>query len=960
MKLALACATSAHLSPILIPLWVILATSAPAAPSVKTDPARTGTALEQSQEAAEIAKEFASWKLRNVTGIAAAKEVALIEALSARAAKSLAASPKDADLSVLVTETHAAWIVAIDTVKPKVAARDIRSLMFSAAAPYGDRTGPAAEAIAAAFGDPRVDRIIRRRSLHPFGDRLSESAPVTVLLDRRIEDAVVRGDDKLVTDLGLRAVPTLKRLALHIDGTRGAKETSLDPLNFLLRASAPDGFEVASELFAKNDILIRRHVAQSLKSASPFDNPDNWTKRAGRGDLLKRPSWDNILVQIAADAGLGFGWVAPHLRPLVARGWAPSHLIPLIEKHWNKSNPKNLEAYPDLKGLARSLMQSEVDNLRITAVRYFSRTADTASLFEMVNDSHPRVLGGVGYALQSLQANAYDADRGDWTTVTVLPTIDNAYRDALRTLWNTEIDPVGIQALSSAESLGRSHPDRTLSIEFLLELVHRADEAKYLQGLIDYSSVLKPAEVQTLYTSILDTLAQGEMDPTKRANLCNVVLTSAANSEYIADPWALLDVATEKGVITEINLRDATFAFSRNAQRAPQHADRFLDWATEHADVDAWRFVISELRESVDESVHVAGRFRRFAEQLTGPQYLKLLSSLGTIPGIDLRKVVQERLVASASDEIEALIFRPSTTRTCVEYLLEILKRRGYRSTNVAPLEKQLTNLFHASYLEAEDAKRMAAIGLKPQRVLKKLLDKGKRNPKAIDTFDFPITDEATLESVLAYAPPETWRTLAAPYLKRSIIAGVTESKYPGRIKFLEIVTVRDPSLWSTIAKQVRDNPRPGDLAFIGEFFLFEEVPTGDTWRYLLEATTSYLNDEAGEILLEAAKRPLNTEQRADVMASLDTILNWQEASAKWKRNQTAAARRLKAIDDLIALIDGATASEEAKAEAVRGLGLLDAADELPRLIGLLQDGSEPIRKAAREAIDRLNAQSGD
>jgi HEAT repeat protein len=67
----------------------------------------------------------------------------------------------------------------------------------------------------------------------------------------------------------------------------------------------------------------------------------------------------------------------------------------------------------------------------------------------------------------------------------------------------------------------------------------------------------------------------------------------------------------------------------------------------------------------------------------------------------------------------------------------------------------------------------------------------------------------------------------------------------------------------------------------------------------------------------------------------------------------------MTAIDELIAMADDAAQPSAIRAEALRGLGLLGAAEELPRLVRALTDSDETIRKAAREAIDRLHADDG-
>lgn len=90
-------------------------------------------------------------------------------------------------------------------------------------------------------------------------------------------------------------------------------------------------------------------------------------------------------------------------------------------------------------------------------------------------------------------------------------------------------------------------------------------------------------------------------------------------------------------------------------------------------------------------------------------------------------------------------------------------------------------------------------------------------------------------------------------------------------------------------------------------------------------------------------------------MDALKQMTDWREASAAWERSKGATAKREAAITELVALIEDAAQPVEVRAEALRGLGLLEAAEELPRLVRALASNEAPIAAAARDAIDRLN-----
>ena len=114
------------------------------------------------------------------------------------------------------------------------------------------------------------------------------------------------------------------------------------------------------------------------------------------------------------------------------------------------------------------------------------------------------------------------------------------------------------------------------------------------------------------------------------------------------------------------------------------------------------------------------------------------------------------------------------------------------------------------------------------------------------------------------------------------------------------------------------------------------------------------MNDDAAELLLEVARSRARTQSERDqAMRQFEEMVQWREAEARWKRSKTAEAKREAAIEALASTLDGGTATVEQRVEAVRGLGLLGASEELPRLIALL--GDETLGAAAREAIDALH-----
>lgn len=134
----------------------------------------------------------------------------------------------------------------------------------------------------------------------------------------------------------------------------------------------------------------------------------------------------------------------------------------------------------------------------------------------------------------------------------------------------------------------------------------------------------------------------------------------------------------------------------------------------------------------------------------------------------------------------------------------------------------------------------------------------------------------------------------------------------------------------------------------------------GISYHGFADTAAALGGDEAARLLLDLAASAPNRETRAAVTESLDQLLALQEAEARWQRRQDAAAVRERAIAELVQLLDSTDASEEQKVESVRGLALLQAVEELPRLVRLLASPSPALAGAARESLARLHQASGD
>jgi len=116
----------------------------------------------------------------------------------------------------------------------------------------------------------------------------------------------------------------------------------------------------------------------------------------------------------------------------------------------------------------------------------------------------------------------------------------------------------------------------------------------------------------------------------------------------------------------------------------------------------------------------------------------------------------------------------------------------------------------------------------------------------------------------------------------------------------------------------------------------------------------SYPGDEAAEILLDAMVSSPEPNVRQRCAAELDQRRARLDQRDAWLRASEQRLTETGAVERLLALLKDADPA--IRAEAARGLATLKAVEALPVLIEMLRDDDAGVVKAAREALDRLNA----
>jgi hypothetical protein len=121
---------------------------------------------------------------------------------------------------------------------------------------------------------------------------------------------------------------------------------------------------------------------------------------------------------------------------------------------------------------------------------------------------------------------------------------------------------------------------------------------------------------------------------------------------------------------------------------------------------------------------------------------------------------------------------------------------------------------------------------------------------------------------------------------------------------------------------------------------------------------TGRLMPEAGEMLLAGAARAPSPSCRETALHGVETIRSYLDSVDDWQRRKTTSATRDAAVAKLVDLLRDPAA--DLRAEALRSLATLKAVEHLPAIIGALKDSEAVVREAARQALDRLQADPAD
>ena len=776
-----------------------------------------------------------------------------------------------------------------------------------------------------------------------------QGAPEDEVLNRSILVALKAGKATFIKQLGARAVPTLKALASAGDGSP-TPEGELDPLDTLFTVDAAAGMDTALELMASNSFLVKRATARAVERRIHV-----WTLVEPVGETnwaFKNPAWVDVATRAFDEPAVSVEAMTRTLLRLTELGLLPRELAEqATEAECFKRDPG---VYPasGLWFLERTLGHPSPE-ARSTAVRTILKAGVVAPVLPLANDPDPEVRRTLAYYLVRTTVGVYD-DRskvppGSTTKATYFP-FDPPLFEAFKVLATSANEDISEAALRGYYDRLKDPKAPQLSAGQLRELIALATTPLQLSFLA-YNALAAPdAEQVPIVKAVIARGAELDFPDDQNSSFQSELSGSIVRSLTVPQAESFWEIAFFAAETLELD----SSTVSRTSQAAAQLAGdgeidalRLVDWLDKYGSLGDWNLTRS-------------GKPYPWLERLSQPErgravkaYWKAYEAYGDRSATN--QVINVRLDAIVSD---AEVQRSLLVDESVMPLGRFWAALGLASARADSIDNSLAEPLADALAQLDDhVKARDLLDLLPtpdlqQKVMRAMV----RSPKATDVMLLKLAvdpDDATFDALAERFPIETWKTLGFKNqiwrCVKVLIHRSEDTLHPmleeicfsdleyARLTAVTISRTRSPALFP-LACRILESSEPGS----------------PEWNAAVDAIAGYFNDEAAAALLEAAKAARTEESRERVMTALRQITEWREAASAWERSTGAEAKRAKAIEELVATLEDSDATPEARAASMRGLGLLGAVGELPRIIAALSSPEEEMKAAARAALERL------
>ncbi len=815
--------------------------------------------------------------------------------------------------------------------------------------------------IASFTTDPRFLAIVAR-----VGSS-APNMPDAQQIQRVVVDAVKNNNPALVTELGAAAAPALEELVRAEPSDLPG--VSVDPFYLLIQCAPQRAAALARELLAAPNagFLVAKRVVRAMdmqerRILGGQSDAWGWPNRTDWFDsppILLATDWRDVVTallaipSVAADA-------LPFVKLLVDFDALDEPMRRALSTIARTDEPgtsvllgralENAAFRTTVRPLLEDLLQAPAAELRMLAANKLIAEPRNPALLSRATDPEWRVRAAVAEAIGTRKAKrAKYGGNGGFSTQDRSPviTFDRSDRPLLDRLLADPVDEVRAIALRIASQEG-----------IALDAEGAARALASNEARVRYLAVTCLPKDPVLAAPLLE-LAMRDSDPEvrriaqeelrRRLELLDMTIEWSPD---VPMPPALRELVLHMWVDGGVGIDgvDQQRQFVRRCARTP---------------VDAQALVRAVLQ-NPEKPISAQGLARAF--QPTGKHPSGFWQNLDgeLVEGL-LRRVLMENVgvVYEVANDLAACE-RPAFVRSAVAAIVrDPSVQRSYRYLCLMALRESphagalLTELLTKPAWAPEDdggefvsTSRNTRVQLPPEAVIAALpaLVSGQIPVKVVESQvkslikDRRMPDEFAAPLIARFAgDPMSLQQSLDWAIRREAALGHWDSVRP----------MLDAEILSTAAIGAVGRGRPPEG--LGWLAAILDDPNQASNKGTLAATAiaGYLSEEAAEILLRGAQRAPTPEVRKACLDGVAEIRAFLDQKASWLQRDSGRMQRDAAILELAGLLDAQDAVQ--RAQAARGLATLEAAEYLPRLIRMLQDSDAGVRKAAQQALDRLN-----
>lgn len=792
------------------------------------------------------------------------------------------------------------------------------------------------------------------------------------MLEQAVGLALGANQPGMIRDLGARAAPALERLVKDLLDNL-PPDATLDPLVLLFEVDEPRGAQFALENWPKGGYLFHKRVLRAMEKAKVLSNSGTWLASDLRLNVqcftppkLVETVWRDLLVLAANDIevrrdslGLlqtlgeydGFdaalqrtlsSWIATgttadgvSVLNMLLAGFARDSFVPIAESALASPNgelrtlaAKILEQYARNDAL-RARADDPEPEIRMAVARSFSgnlvRTVYSVS----------------GNARGVVVASATSGNNGDFQR-----SIDARDSACIETLLADSDAGVRLLAIKAFQDV----PKLTVSTERLVQLAKDSDP-NVRERLAKWGRPeAMPFEVlQVLAADTAPDVGAGKAS----SELRRIAVGERRGDGSVEDVWdeRYLPVL-ETLLANPLKLNIDVQAVAARVGSSPENA----------------RFVVRLARTKPDGRSYallatvIAATREKLAWDAIGVDEIPTLLREGH--AVLQRSMWQELL--SVLPERHAAAFRSTLLDAKLTPELRMLAAFASAATADADWNRAFADVVEVLPLGALTGGGSELDGIRWRlgtderrtALVRELA--GRRGP--LDSLGGTIQriqERFTLPEGLALdvlgrehaSESQNWA-----YVQARAIKSVTFTEAEPRLALLERL-VGDPWLGVAAIEAIERVHLDAHLPLLeraiqGEFNLGNAQYSAA--QLAARALVGYFDDRAAGILLKGIAATSDQSRREAFFKALDEIRRYQDERERWANRKSSKAARDAAIAELVPMLADKDAT--IRAQAAKSLGALEAVEQLPALVRLLNDSNDGVRKAAQSAIDVLTA----